>query len=277
MTDPAPTACPTCGAAASGKFCSNCGAPLGPRACGHCGAQLSAQARFCHRCGRPAAAGGVGAAPTAAARPNNTPWLVAGAIIALGIGGIVYKVSRETPGTPAAPDMANAGQQSAAPFAGGAGPFAGGDGAPAGRAPDISRMSPRERFDRLFNRIMSASERGDSNTVVTFTPMALGAYSQLDTVDTDARYHAAVLHLQVGDVDAASALADTILKTDPGHLFGYVIRGTVAQIRKDPRARAQADKDFLAHYDAEMQKKRVEYLDHKPVLDQFKEEAAGRK
>ncbi len=198
------------------------------------------------------------------------PWIVAGAIIVLAIGGIVLKVARE-PGTgapPPAPDMANAGQQSAAPFA-----VPG--GGPGGPAPDISRLSPRERFDRLFNRIMTAAERGDSATVVTFTPMALGAYSQLDTIDTDARYHAAVLHTQIGDLAAAQALADTMLRAEPGHLFGYVIRGTVAQLQNDPRARAQANQDFLAHYDQEIKKNKVEYLDHRPALEEFKRQAEG--
>src|SRR2546423_1717293 len=58
-----------------------------------------------------------------------------------------------------------------------------GAGVAAGPAPDISQMSPRERFDRLFNRIMQAAQQGDSAQVQRFTPMALGAYAQLDSVD----------------------------------------------------------------------------------------------
>ena len=64
-------------------------------------------------------------------------------------------------------------------------------------------MTPRERFDRLFNRIMEAGQQGDTAQVARFTPMALGAYAQLDTFDADARYHAAVLHLQVGRIAGA--------------------------------------------------------------------------
>ena len=41
--------------------------------------------------------------------------------------------------------------------------------------------------------------------------MALGAYAQLDTIDVDARYHAAVIHLQAGNLAQAKTLADTIL------------------------------------------------------------------
>jgi hypothetical protein len=144
---------------------------------------------------------------------------------------------------------------------------------PSGPAPDISAMTPRERFDRLFNRIMQAAERGDSAEVERFTPMAMGAYDQLDTRDADARYHAAVLRLQTGDFGRAVALADTILAQSPGHLFGYVIRGTAARFQNDPATRARAERDFLAHYKTETAAKRVEYLEHQPVLDEFREEA----
>jgi hypothetical protein len=173
------------------------------------------------------------------------------------VGGIVYKVSSSAH-QPVAPDMANTGA-------------GGGDRPGAGPAPDISALSPQERFDRLFNRIMQAAERGDSVEVERFTPMALGAYQQLDSRDADARYHAAVLHLQVGDFAPARALADSILAESPGHLFGYLIRGTVARLQNDSAARARAERDFLAHYPAETAAKRAEYLEHQPVLDEFKE------
>jgi len=162
--------------------------------------------------------------------------------------------------------MANAGSSTGAAAAG-----------PSGPAPDISSMTPRERFDRLYNRIMQASERRDSAEVERFTPMALGAYQQLETRDADARYHAAVLQMQVGNLPAARALADTIVKESPGHLFGYVIRATAARLQNEPAALARAQNDFLAHYEAEMRLKRVEYLEHRPVVEQLKAEAEKRK
>jgi hypothetical protein len=182
------------------------------------------------------------------------------------VAGIAYQVSSSAP-QPVAPDMANAGSATSEQVSGQRGPLA------VGPAPDISAMTPRERFDRLFNRIMQAAERGDSAEVEQFTPMALGAYEQLDTRNIDSRYHAAVLHLQVGDFSSARALADTILAESPGHLFGYLIRGTAAEFQKDPVARARAQQEFLAHYQAEAAASRVEYLEHKPVLEEFKTEA----
>jgi hypothetical protein len=136
-------------------------------------------------------------------------------------------------------------------------------------------MTPRQRFDRLFNRIMQAAERRDSAEVSRFTPMALGAYDQLDSRDADARYHAAVLHMQVRNLDEARALADTILRESPRHLFGYVVRGEVAELQGADQLLAQARRDFLAQYPSQMATKRVEYLDHQPVLEEFKTAAEG--
>jgi hypothetical protein len=173
---------------------------------------------------------------------------------------IVYKVTADAP-APQVPAMANAGS-------------AGGLGGPGGGAPpDIGQMTPRERFDRLFNRIMTAAEQRDSAQVQRFTPMALGAYAQLDGFDADARYHAAVLHLQAGDTRSALALADTILAETPGHLFGYVIRGTAAEISKDQAALTRARRDFTRAFPAESASAKPEYRDHAPVIEEFRREA----
>lgn len=265
MTDPATRPCPACGSPVSGNFCSVCGASMGPRACGHCQAKLSPQARYCHRCGEPVGSGAGKSADLPAS--ERKAWILAGTLCVLLVGGIAYQVSRAAP--PGRPDMANTGLSP--------GSAANGSAAVSGPAPDISAMTPRERFDRLFNRIMQAAERKDSTEVARFTPMALGAYHQLTTIDADARYHAAVLHLQTRDFAGAQALADTILTESPGHLFGYIIRGEAANLSADSRLRAQAERDFLAHYDAEAASKRVEYLEHQPVVDEFKAEAQKRK
>lgn len=192
--------------------------------------------------------------------------MVAAVLCVLLLGAIVLKVTRGL-SAPAAPDMANPGASGA-----GAGPGTGGAGA-SGPAPDISRMTPRERFDRLFNRIMQAADQGDTVQIERFLPMALGAYGQLDSIDIDARYHAAVLHLQAGDAPGALALADTILTTVPTHLFGFMVRGDVASLERDSTALKRARADFLAHYDAEMKANRVEYLEHEPVIQEFRNEA----
>jgi hypothetical protein len=218
----------------------------------------------------------VGAASGASLPPRErTAWLVAAGLCVVLLSLIVFKVIREARPV-AAPEMANAGAQSASDDVSG-----GGLGGPSsgGTPPDISQMSPRERFDRLFNRVMQAAERGDTAQVVRFTPMALGAYGQLDSIDADARYHAAVLRIQVGDMAGALALADTILARDPGHLFGYLVRGTVAGLQHDTARRRQAQRDFRAHFAAESAAGRQEYQEHQPVIDEFKQgaDSLGRK
>ena len=190
-------------------------------------------------------------------------------MVAAGVGaalvfGILAMVIRGGSGAPP-----TASPAPAAPFA---------SGEAAGTPPDLSTMTPRERFDRLYNRIMRASESGDQQTVTTFTPMALQAYEQLDSVDADARFHLATLKLHTGDVAGATAIADTLLRENPDHLFGYVIRGTVARWEKNDAAMAKAYGDFLSRYDREIAANRIEYTDHKRMLDDFRQSAtAARK
>lgn len=244
--------CPSCGAKTSGKFCQECGSPLGPRPCVSCGAALEPTARFCHRCG--AAAGGLtGSRPLQPlpATGIQGPWVVAAVIILVSVGAIVWKVAG-----PAAPAPAGGGIGAAQPVA--------------GAAPDISQMTPLERFIRLNDRIMTAAEAGDSTTVQNFLPMALSAYAQLPEVDTDSRYHAALLHAQGGDLATAGAIADTILTADPANLIGLVLRGALAEMAGDGAALADAQRRFLANWASEIGKPNPEYLDHRNVLDAFK-------
>ena len=130
-------------------------------------------------------------------------------------------------------------------------------------------MSPRERFDRLYDRVIRAAEARSTDTVLMFAPMALAAFEQLPEADTDARYHAAMIHVVVGELAAAKALADTIARNQPGHLFAFLIRGEAAEQANDLSSLTQSYKDFLASYDAEMKANRREYLEHRPVLEDF--------
>jgi len=213
---------------------------------------LSPGARFCHRCGRPAGLGG---------RGGRTPWVFAWGLIVSLVGLIVYEVALKPP-APVVPDMANNGASATG-------------AAPGGAPPDISQMSPEERFIRLNDRVMSAAENGDSATELRFMPMALAAYSQLDSASADDRYHAALLHAQIGQYPQALALADTILSRTPNHLFGWVIRAVVAQARGDSVALAASRRAFLEHYAAELGLNRPEYGEHRQALEEFRKAAGG--
>lgn len=261
MTNASATPCPSCGGVGTGRFCATCGAPRDGAPCSGCGTPLSPGARFCPSCGRAAGAG------AAAARTGDrTPWVIAGAALVGLLAVLLIMLSRGSAPGAAAADPGSGGISES-----------GGLGDPAGTPPDISNMSPRERFNRLYNRVMRAAQGGDEATVTRFTPMALMAYSQLDTLDADARYHAALLQVHTGDVSGPTALADTILKQQPGHLFGYIIRGTVARWQKDEPALAKAYAGFQQHYDAEMKAARPEYDEHKTSIAEFRQAAQQAK
>jgi hypothetical protein len=200
---------------------------------------------------------GAGRAPT----PDRTPWIYAGAGLA-GLLAVILLVLARNSTRMAAAEPADLPAQAA----------------PAEAPPDISAMTPRERFNRLYNRVMQAAQSGDQATVTRFTPMALGAYAQLDTTDADARFHAALLQVHTGDLDTPRALADSILAQNPGHLFGYIIRGTVARFRKDEKALGESYSEFLRRYDAEIEANRPEYEEHRTSVENFRAAALeGRK
>lgn len=160
-----------------------------------------------------------------------------------------------------------------------AGPLGGGAStgtAAEGTPPDISNMTPKERYDRLYNRVMRAAEAGDQATVAQFTPMTVMAFQQLDSIDADARFHMAMLLLHTGQAHGAQAEADSILKFSPGHLFGYMIRGAVARWDKNGPALKRAQEEFLARYDSEMKAKRPEYGEHERAVSDFRAAAMGQ-
>jgi len=245
--------CPSCGAAVAGKFCSSCGASVLGRACSKCGHAIAPGAKFCPSCGTPAAGAG-GGAPGAGATGGRPilPLVIAGVALVALVMVIVLKSQ------PTAPPADGAAQ---APFAGGAG----GGGTP----PDLSTMSPRDQFDRLYNRVMMASEQGDTATVAQFSPMAMIAYQSLTDVNADARYHMAMLKLHTGDITGAQALADSILKAQPGHLFGFVLNAGIARFEKDDAAVKKNYAAYLKALDAETKAARPEYQEHKTMLDSF--------
>jgi hypothetical protein len=193
------------------------------------------------------------------ARSERTIWIVAWSAVVLFISLIVYYVNHRTTGV-AGPDMANAGNAGVPGAAGASG------GNRPGAPPDISQMTPRERFLRLHDRVMSAAGSGDTATANRFTPMAIAAYGMLDSIDIDARYHAGALYIRAGNASAALALADSIQAESKDNLMAELLRLEVAQAQKNPAAETRARTAFLAHYDAQMAVKRPEYEEHKVML-----------
>ena len=210
--------------------------------CHACGAQLSATARFCHKCGATVAtAQGTG-------WRAGLPWALAGAAL-----GALVAVAL----------MRGTGRKESDTLAG-----------PIGiRAPDISQLSPEERASRLFNRVMILAEAGKRDSVQFFLPMALGAYAQLPNLDADARYHLGLLLLAGGNVPAALAQADTMQRAVPNHLFIYILRAHAYEALGNAGQEQRAYGDFLRHEQAELALQRPEYDDHREALTNFHSEA----
>jgi len=180
-------------------------------------------------------------------------WLLAGSAVA----AVVFGVARRAP-PPTVPDMANAGGRRA-----GLAPM-----------PELGNLSPRERFARLFDRLMRAGAEWDSTTVASLSPLAAQAYAQLDSVDTDTRFHAGLIDIQIGNFAGAHALADTIEARDPGHLFGPILTGALARLEGDSVAYQKALAQFRQRAPGELTRTdRPEYVEHQQLLTEVQQAA----
>lgn len=244
--------CPQCGQMANGPFCSQCGAPQGETTCRGCGARLDSGVRFCRDCGTPV--GAAVAVPTraAAAAPPTSGLVtsllgivmvavVAGAVWYLGGGG----------------------------HSGGPAPVS--TGVPAPATTDIWSLTPAERFTRLSDRIQAAVETGDSAQVIEFYPMAEGAWEMLLPGDRtiDARFHIALLRIQVGQIDAARVQLDSLLHEAPDNLMGRYLQAEMARAGGDRAAYQAAKAEFDRAWSREIASDRPEYAAHMPLLEEF--------
>ena len=258
--------CPACGAPASGRFCSSCGTALAGATCATCSASLTPGARFCHRCGTPA-----GAPSTAPSRgfASALPWAVA-ALALVSLTALVVGQrfgARGNPGAPTADVLDGANMQGATPIGPSAGDAAGAPTGPAPRAPDISQLSPEQRAERLYDRIMTEHEAGREDAVRSFLPMARAAYEMIGPLNLDQRYDLGRLGEVGGDTALARAQADTILKARPTHLLGLILAARVARMEGSAgRARA-LDARLLAAEPAERSAALPEYLLHRNDID----------
>jgi hypothetical protein len=156
-------------------------------------------------------------------------------------------------------------------------PFA--SGAPQGdapRAPDISNLSPRERADRLFDRVMRLSSEGKTDSVRFFAPMALSVYQSLGPLDADLRYDFGRVAEVAGAAEIARAQADSILASDSTHLLGLVLGARAAQLRGDSAAARIFSRRLLAAEPSESAKKLPEYERHQGDILEALAEARRR-
>jgi hypothetical protein len=243
--------CLNCGAEASGKFCSSCGSAL-EGTCASCGAPLLPGVRFCNKCGRAAsrASGRGGRISTNAAAGSNLPWyLLAGALVVI-VAQLAFPLLKgdRSADLPAEAPLMRMGSG-------------------AGTPPPLTG-TPREQADRLFNRIMTTHDQGDTASARFFATMGIQAYQLAEPLDADGLYHLALIHNVAGDYTTGQAAAERILATNPSHLLGLAAAAEAAQRLGDQTAARNYHQRFVAAYDAERARGLPEYQDHAGILPQ---------
>lgn len=136
------------------------------------------------------------------------------------------------------------------------------------RAPDISSLSPAERAERLYDRIMGAAERGRMDSVRFFLPMAMQAYENLGALSIDQRYDLGRLAEVGGDATVAAAQADTILRARSKHLLGLLLASRAARLKGDSAGARGFLGRLAAAEPAERSKQLPEYLLHQNDIDE---------
>lgn len=224
--------------------------------CSECGAKLDVGARFCHHCGVPVAGGERLDAPRRAAPPRagdsrgegslgGLPRTLAWAVPVAAVIAMIVIVAVRSGSTDQAP---------ATPLG----------AVPPGvvRAPDISSLTPQERADRLFNRVMRLDSEGHADSAAFFGPMALGAFEALAPYTPHVRYDVGLVALVTGRVDLAKAQVDSLLAERPTHLLGLSLAARVAEARGDSAAAVAFRRRLVAAEGAERRSGLQEYTDH---------------
>jgi len=202
----------------------------------------------------------------AGARPRhnggieNLGWYIAAGVLAILILVVGLQLALNRNAAPPSAGMPLAGTE-------------GGAVAESGAPPPLTG-TPREQADRLFNRIMTAREAGDTAQVSMFMPMALEAYRAID-LDDDGLYHLAMLENISGDPATGMATAGKILQANPDHLLALATAAEAATMEGDSAAARRYWQHYLDVYEKERGKNLQEYLDHAPILPEY--EAAARR
>ena len=131
------------------------------------------------------------------------------------------------------------------------------------RAPDISNLSPQERADRLYNRVMLLASQGKVDSVQFFAPMAITAYQMLSPLNIDQRYDMGRVGEVAGALPLAQAQADSILGEEPNHLLGLILQLRLAALARDTSRLRSYERKLLAAERVELAKQRDEYTRHR--------------
>jgi len=166
------------------------------------------------------------------------------------------------------------------------GPAEGSAAAPMGAAPagggmpsnaDIAAMSPQERADRLFNRVMVYASEAKADSAAIFAPMALQAYDMLGPLDVHGRYDVGLIAIVASQLPRAKSEADTILKKNPNDLLGLTLAMRVAEASQNTVARNDYAKRLVAAEPTERKTTREEYAAHSNDIDAALKDARAKK
>jgi hypothetical protein len=183
------------------------------------------------------------------------PWAIAGIALVCLIALLAGQRFRSAP----PPEVSQAQGAPQGGLDSGAAPDAGAGGV---RPPDISSMSPRERADRLFDRIMRLDTEGKKDSVQFFAPMAMSAYGMIPNPDLDARFDMGRIAQVAGAYPAAKSEADSILARQPTHLLGLVLAMQAARSLGDTKGATAYRARLRAAEKSELAKKLPEYDRH---------------
>ncbi len=222
--------------------------------CPSCGVGTVSEARFCHACG--ASLGEEpGAGKLSAGRLAGLAAVVGLVIIAM-FAAAAFFFERD-------PAVRSASALTMPTFDAPA-------VASAGKPPDLSRMTPREAADRLFNRIMTASEQGNRAEAMRFVPMAIEAYGRLQVLDHDARYHLGLIYGVAGNRAKVDQQITALRRGAPSHLLALVLEHETAVRSGDRAGISRVLGSFSAAYDAEMATGRPEYNAHRNMIERIR-------
>ena len=133
---------------------------------------------------------------------------------------------------------------------------------PGMRAPDISNLSPQERADRLYNRVMLLASEGKVDSVQFFAPMAITAYQLLAPLNIDQRYEMGRVGEVAGTLPLAQAQADSILGENPNHLLGLILQARLASQARDTSRLRGFERRLLTAEKSELATRKDEYTRH---------------
>lgn len=232
------------------------GKPAKGTICPSCGAAGLSEAQFCHACGAPLEGGAGGRTWSA----GMVAALAAGAVL---IAVLVFAAAKYV--------ERQSAQRSALP----APAFNAPPATPSEGQPDLSQLTPRQAADRLFNRIMMASEQGDLAEALRFMPMAIQAYDGLPSLDRDARYHLGLIYGVADDRANIERQIAALREGAPNHLLALALEHGLAERSGDRAAASRVLAAFAAAYDAEMAMRRPEYEAHRNLIERLRAAAAS--